>query len=128
MVRHTLSPAQVLAAMRKDGKPAGKIKHAEDVLRGTGTIYAVSVRKRVKIPPSKAKIFSTPIKNKRSAIFIEGVVDGKKAIGILANVLTSSIGGKTVSRGRSTSRRRSSSGTKRRHRSSSRGRRRSRSR
>lgn len=106
-----LSPAQVLAIMRKEGKPADKLKRVEGILNGTVAVHSVALRKKVKIPPEKAIIYSKPVKNNRSSIFIEGMVEGKKATGILTNVETSAISG--ASEGRSASRSRSSS--KRRH-------------
>lgn len=119
-VKKYLTPAQVLAAMRKDNKPSDKIKHVESVLKGNAGVYAVSLRRKVKIPPNKAKIYAVNIKNKRSAIFIQGEVEGKKATGILANVLSSSVGSESSTsrssskRSRSSSKRRKSSSKRRR--------------
>lgn len=119
-VKKYLSPAQVLSAMRKDGKPSDKLKRVEGILNGTTGVYSVSVRSKVKVPPNKAKIYAVAVKNKRSAIFIEGMVDGKKVTGILANVHSSSVGapaGRSASRRRSSSRRRKSRSSRRRSKS-----------
>lgn len=119
-----LSPDQVLSIMRKEGKPADKLKRVEGVLNGTVAIHSVALRKKVKIPPNKATIYTRPVKNNRSSIFIEGMVEGKKATGILTNVKTSALSGlssgRSASRSRSSSRRRSSSKRQSRSRSSSR--------
>lgn len=112
-----LTPDQVLSVMRKEGKPADKLKRVEGILNGTVAVHSVALRKKVKIPPEKATIYTRPVKNNRSSIFIEGMVEGKKATGILTNVQTSALSGlssgRSASRSRSSSRRRSSS--KRRH-------------
>ena len=112
-VKKYLTPAQVIAAMRKDGKDAQKIRRVEGVMNGTVAVHSVAHRKKIKIPPSKSKFYSVHIKNKRSAIFISGSVDGKNASGILANVLSSSVGSGSASASRSSSRRSRGSSRKR---------------
>ena len=109
-----LTPNQVLSVMRKEGKPADKLKRVEGVLNGTVAIHSVALRKKVKIPPNKATIYTRPVKNNRSSIFIEGMVEGKKATGILTNVKTSALSGLSSGRSASPSGRSRSSSRRRR--------------
>jgi len=121
-VHYPLTASQVIATMEKDGKPADKLRHVKSILDGTGSVYSVSVRKKVKIPSSKSSIFYVHLNPTRSAIMIQGSADGKKLSGILTNVKTSSITKSGTGRSSSKSSRSRSSRSKSPKRRSSRSR------